>query len=336
LIVNLRDFATDRQKEILEALETHGSGRAAAEALGVNRSFVHRSMQAVKKKATEGGWQDETPPPHPAPGKRMLVLPDNQTRPGDDFSFLMRIGQYAVEKKPAIILCLGDFADMPSLSSYDKGKKSFEGRRYKRDIEAVHEAMSAFLTPIVDYNAKHPTRPYKPRMVMLLGNHEDRILRACNDDPKLDGVLSIGDLKYADFGWEVHDFLEVVVIEGIAFSHYFTTGQMGRPASSAAAVLNKKHMSCIAGHQQGLQIATGYRGDGTLLTAIIAGSCYEHEEDYLGPQGNKHWRGFLMLNDVRDGMFDLMPVSLSYINKRYPNLKVAHDYAKEPYPEGIR
>lgn len=265
-----------------------------------------------------------------AKGKRILVLPDVQAKPGNDFSFLKRIGTYMVEKKPDRVICIGDFCDFPSLSSYDKGKKSFEGRRYKRDVEASHEAMSAFLSPLVDYNAAHPDEPYTPDMDFFLGNHEHRANRAVEDDPKLAGVLSVDDLQYEAFGWTVHPFLEVAVIEGIAFSHYFTTGVMGRPVTTAQACLTKKHMSCIQGHQQGLQIATGYRGDGTLLTSVIAGSCYEHDEDYLGPQGNKHWRGFLVLHAVRDGSYDLMPVSLEYINQRYPDIHVARDYAKDP------
>src|SRR5688572_3057163 len=126
----------------------------------------------------------------PRTGKRILVLPDVQAKPGINFSYLSRIGQYAVDKKPEVIVCIGDFADMPSLSSYDKGKKSFEGRRYKRDIEAAQFAMQAFLKPLQEYNAKHPSRPYLPRLVLTLGNHEERIERAVNDDPKLDGMLS--------------------------------------------------------------------------------------------------------------------------------------------------
>lgn len=268
--------------------------------------------------------------------KRIVVIPDVQAKPGHDFSYLKRIGQYIVDKKPDRVVCLGDWADMPSLSSYDKGKKSFEGRRYKRDVAASHEAMSAFLTPLVDFNERAKRlkeKQYHPLMDMFLGNHEDRTNRAVNDDPKLDGVLSTADLQYEDFGWTVHPFLEVGVIEGIAFSHYFTSGLMGRPVSTAQACLTKKHMSCIQGHQQGLQIATGYRGDGQLLTSVIAGSCYEHDEDYMSAQGNKHWRGFLVLNDVQDGVFDLMPISLGYINKRYPHIKVAPDYSREPMPE---
>jgi len=252
---------------------------------------------------------------------RIIVIPDVQAKPGIDFTYLRKIGQYIVDKKPEIIVCIGDFADMPSLSSYDVGKKVFEGRRYLDDINASKDAMVALLSPIYEFNMnakKTKHKSYKPRMVMTLGNHENRINIAVNNDPKLDGVLSVDHLDYEEFGWEVYPFLEVILIEGIAFSHYFTTGLMGRPAGTAAAQLRKTAMSSIAGHQQGLQIVTGYRADGSLLTSVIAGSCYEHHEGYLGPQGNQnHWRGFLVLNDVVDGAFDLMPVSLSYINKTY-------------------
>ena len=154
-------------------------------------------------------------------------------------------------------------------------------------------------------------------MVLTLGNHCERINRAINNDPKLEGLISINDLNYEQQGWEVYPFLDVVVINGVAFSHYFVTGVAGRPASTASAQLNKKHQSCIAGHQQGFQVATAHRADGKQLTSIIAGSCYPHTEDYLGPQGNNHWRGLLMLHSVEDGEFDLVQVPLRYINEKY-------------------
>jgi len=249
-----------------------------------------------------------------------FVLPDVQAKPGVDFSYLTKIGKYIVEKKPDKLICIGDFADMPSLSSYDVGKKSFEGRRYKKDIEASQEAMEALLTPLWDFNNKakrNKEKQYHPEMVLTLGNHEQRINRAVNDDPKLEGVLSIDALGYVGYGWRVIPFLDVVVLDGVAYSHYFTTGLMGRPVTTAQACLTKKHMSCVQGHQQGLQIATSYKANGEMISSIIAGSCYEHNEDYMSSQGNKHWRGFLMLHDVHDGEFDVMPVSLKYINQKY-------------------
>lgn len=250
-----------------------------------------------------------------------LVLPDVQAKDGVNFTYLNKIGRYIVEKKPDKLICLGDFADMPSLSSYDVGKKSFEGKRYLKDIAASHAAMEALLSPMWEFNAKakrNKEKQYHPEMVLTLGNHENRINRAVNDDSKLEGVLTVDALGYVGYGWKVVPFLDVIVIDGIAYSHYFTTGLMGRPVTTASACIAKKHMSCIQGHQQGLQIATAYNAEGRNLTSIIAGSCYEHNEDYMSSQGNKHWRGFLMLHDVKDGEFDLMPVSLSYINKKYP------------------
>jgi len=252
---------------------------------------------------------------------KILFIPDSQVKPGQDYGFLRSIGQYIVAKKPDVIVHAGDFADMESLSSYDKGKKSFEGRRYRADIQAAHDGMESLLGPMREYNQMRLANKkglYRPSMVLTLGNHEERILRAINDEPMLDGTIGIEDLQYEKYGWEVYPFLEVVVIEGVAFSHYFSTGAMGRPASSAQAMLNKKHMSCLAGHQQGRQSASAFKADGQPITAIIAGSCYEHHESYLGPQGNKHWHGVVMLHNVKDGSFDEMFVPLHYLKAKYP------------------
>lgn len=240
------------------------------------------------------------------------VLPDVQAKPGLDFKHLEHVGRYFAEKRPDVIVCLGDFADMPSLSSYDKGKREFEGRRYRHDVAAAHRAMDTFMAPIAR------ARGYSPRLVLTLGNHENRIDRATNDTPELEGLISVDDLRYADYGWQVHPFLGVVTIAGVAFSHYLVSGVMGRPITTAAALLAKRHMSTVVGHQQGLQMATAVRADGHMLTGIIAGSCYLHDEKYLGPQGNKHFRGFVMLHDVRAGEFEPMPVTLRYLReKRY-------------------
>ena len=65
---------------------------------------------------------------------RHLIIPDTQAKYGEDFTFLSHIGKYIVEKKPEVIIHLGDFSDMESLSSYDVGKKSFDGKMYIKDI----------------------------------------------------------------------------------------------------------------------------------------------------------------------------------------------------------
>lgn len=60
---------------------------------------------------------------------RHLVIPDTQVKPNESIDHLLWAGKYAVDMQPDTIICIGDWWDMGSLSSYDKGKKSFEGRR---------------------------------------------------------------------------------------------------------------------------------------------------------------------------------------------------------------
>jgi|688.fasta_scaffold17434_7 hypothetical protein len=249
-----------------------------------------------------------------------LVIPDVQVKPGQDFTFLRHVGEYIVEKKPDTVICIGDFADMPSLSSYDVGKKSFEGRRYKSDILASREAMATLLQPLVSFNKNalmQKKKRYLPRLILTLGNHENRINRVIETDAKLDGTISVYDLQYEDFGWEVYPYLEPVIVDGIAYSHFFTSGVLGRPVTSARVLVQKKHMSCVMGHVQNFEVHTEYRGDGSRVTGMFAGCCYEHQEDYLGPQGNNHFRGIHMLHEVNNGEFDHMAVSLKYLRKKY-------------------
>jgi hypothetical protein len=250
-----------------------------------------------------------------------LVIPDVQVRPGVDFKWLKSVGEYIVHKQPDVVVCLGDFADMPSLSSYDKGKGAAEGKRYKEDIKAVHTAMEILLGPLRRYNLAQNRKgasQYRPRMVLTLGNHEDRIDRAANDAPELLGTLSINDLNYEHYGWEVYPFKTPVIIDGVCYCHYIPAGAMDRPVASASALLAKRHMSTVVGHQQGYQIATAVRGDGSNLTGVIAGSCYLHNESYMSPLGNTHWRGFLILHDVQDGAFSTQQVSLAHSLKKFP------------------
>lgn len=250
---------------------------------------------------------------------RIIVIPDTQCAPGQDFSYLSWIGSYIADKKPDVIVQIGDFADMESLSSYDVGKKSFEGRSYTADIRASHLAMDVLLVPILRERVRLETnkkRQWRPRMVITLGNHCNRITRAIENDRKLEGLISLYDLNYEE-NWEVYPFLQPVVIEGICFSHYLCSGVMGRPITTARMLLTKKHMSCVVGHQQGRDIAYSHRADGKQITAIIAGSCYLHSESYLNHQTNEHWRGILDLTNVNDGVFDEHFVSLFTLKQQY-------------------
>lgn len=248
-----------------------------------------------------------------------VVIPDTQVKPGVPLGHLAWAGEYIAEIRPDHIIHIGDHWDMPSLSSYDEGKKSFEGRRYTDDIKAGMDGMEALLNPIrkeIKKSFTNHKQRWRPEFHYFLGNHEYRINRAIESDRKLEGLIGYADFNLAPT-WHVYDYLAPKIIDGVSYCHYFITGVMGRPVTSARALLSKKHMSCVMGHVQRRDIAYDYTADGRQITGLFAGTFYQHDEDYLNPQGNKHWRGIWVLHQVSNGEFDEMPVSLDYLKRKY-------------------
>jgi hypothetical protein len=249
-----------------------------------------------------------------------MVIPDTQVKPGVPFNHLSWAGQYAADQKPDVIVHIGDHWDMPSLSSYDVGKKSFEGRRYTADIEAGNVAMDVFMAPILTEQQRlrdNKKKLWIPRLIFTLGNHEHRIERAVENDAKLEGLIGYDDFNLKEYGWEVKPFLEPVIVDGIAYCHYFTSGVMGRPVASPKLMLQKKHMSTVMGHVQDREIAYDRKADGKRITGLFAGIYYMHDEEYLNPQTNGSWSGVWIFHEVNDGAFDEMPVSINYLKQKY-------------------
>ncbi len=251
-------------------------------------------------------------------GRKHLVIPDVQCKPGVSLQHLTWIGKYIVDKKPDVLVCIGDFSDMASLSMYDKGKRSFEGRTYAADIAVSKKAMGMLLAPLRAYQKTRKGRNYKPRMVMTLGNHEERINRAIEDDARLHGTISIDDLGYKEAGWQVYPFLKVVVIDGVAYSHFFASGVMGKPVCSARALVKKMHQSATMGHVQDTDIyMKDAKADGTPIVGLFCGTCYLHTEKFLGHQGNAQRRQVILKHDVKNGAYDPLFCSLRFLRKKY-------------------
>ncbi len=240
-----------------------------------------------------------------------MVIPDAHTTPGVSNYRFELAGRFAVDYQPPTIVCLGDFASMDALSSYDKGHKSFEGRRYSKDIEVTLDALERFEKPIEDYNRnqrKNKKPQYKPRKVMLLGNHENRINRAVELSPELDGVLSTDDLGYGTYGWDVIPFLKMVEIDGVWYSHYFISGVMGRPIggiNSARAIMSKSMGSCTAGHSHLFDYAIQAGPSGKKYHGLVAGCFFEHSFEYAKSVEHLWTRGLAYKHNVVNGEYDL-------------------------------
>jgi hypothetical protein len=296
--------------EALNLIERYGSGHKAAQAGGTELSpngVDYRAMLG-RQRNLKPTFRREELRIHTRErlGRMHIVIPDVQAKPGVPLEHLDWVGNYISEKRPDVVVCIGDFADMEALSKYDVGTIRGENKRLQKDLIVAREAM--------DRLCKWRGDGYQPEMHLTMGNHEDRLSRFANEHPYLEEVVGTHMLDYERWGWKVHPYLTPVKIDGVMYCHYFISGAMGRAVSSAPALLRLQKHSCIMGHNQKTDVAFH---PVTHQWAIFCGVCNLHDEHYLGAQGNNVRRQILVLHEVEDGKFDPMFVSLKFLEKSY-------------------
>lgn len=217
-------------------------------------------------------------------------------------------------------MVIGDWWDLPSLSTHEApGSKEAEGRRVKPDIDAGNEAFERLVAPMQAEMARRIRRKIKrwePECHFLGGNHEERLAKAIFRDPKWEGILTMDCLRTP--GFQRHDFLKIVELDGIKYSHYFPNPFSGKPIGGTIVNrLNHIGSSFVQGHQQGFLYASKQYPD-HVKHGLVCGRFYLHTEHYRPPdvQANE-WNGIVVLNEVRNGSYDLMPLSMSYLRRKF-------------------
>lgn len=255
--------------------------------------------------------------------KRHLVIPDAQIRPGSDTSCVEWAANAVLDYRPDVIVIIGDWFDLPSLSTHElPGSKEAEGRNVRDDIDAGNEAFERFYRPIrkeVDRTVSSHKRRWKPECHFLFGNHEHRLTRAIARDPKYDGILSLDHLKTP--GFQRHEFLKIVELDGIKYCHYFPNPFSGKPIGGTIVNrLNAIGSSFTQGHQQGFLYASKQYPD-HVKHGLVCGRFYLGNEHYR-PQDvqQSEWNGIVVKNGVGDygpGTYDLMPLSMNYLRNKF-------------------
>jgi hypothetical protein len=242
-----------------------------------------------------------------------FIIPDVQWKPElKDNRHLLAAANYIVVHKPKRVICLGDFWDMPSLNGHEE-KHIVELLRYKEDVESGNEQMQKFMRTVRESARK--SKDWNPSFDFIMGNHEHRISRYVKASPRLSGTLSLNDLKL-DY-WRINDFLKIICLEGVHYSHYFANPFSGQPIGGAANnVLKSLGYSFTAGHKQILDVARMDKTNGEVIQGLIAGAFYLHDEDYKG-QGNPHWRGVVHKRNVHRGSYDLQTIHINNLIKEY-------------------
>jgi hypothetical protein len=212
---------------------------------------------------------------------------------------------------------MGDFADMPSLCSYDEGTRGAEGRRYVDDVKACVDAQERIFRPFKRNKRK------KPKFWMLKGNHEYRIDRATSLDPKMYGALSYSDLQFDYFGWETIDYdgasPGILDLDGIAYAHYHISGQMAKPISGvrpAYTMIQKYGHSMTAGHSHLFDYYVRLNSIDKAM-GLVCGVFQDYRAPFAGTANDMWWRGMVHKRNVKDGLYDLECVSLAALKQQF-------------------
>jgi hypothetical protein len=226
------------------------------------------------------------------------LYPDAHVKPGHDQRPVAAIAKWFAHEGVDLIINIGDFSDMPSLSSYAKGKAEIEGKRIATDLAYTDEMLDHF-----NYNLYG----HQCDKIITLGNHEERLDRLQSDEPQLEGAFGDDPFSYHAHGYYVYDYLDIVRVNGVSFSHAFInpTSLMGTIQGGSADIRMKNiGFPHVAGHQHG-PLIHGQRmlGDGTPLSTLILGCAHTENHSYWG-KGKDVYRGAAVLRNVRNGSYD--------------------------------
>lgn len=250
--------------------------------------------------------------------RRHFIIPDRQAKPGVPLDHNKWLGLAIAEYQPDRLIDLGDAADFPSISSYNS-KREAEGQRLSEDIAAAIKADDILFEHMGDFRPKSMTR--------LMGNHEHRLERFLSEHPVLEGTVGIEALGHKERGWDFIPYRygspQVKELDGVAYAHYFANVNTGRPIGGTATYkLAAIGSPFVQGHVQGYDIGTKQYATGRTIRGIVAGSCYLHDEEYKG-MANNHWRGAVILNEVENGQFSEMPLTMDYLCRKYEGMSLS-------------
>lgn len=253
-----------------------------------------------------------------------LIVPDSHAHPDYNNDRADWLGGLIADVKPDVLVHIGDSADLSSLSLYDKGKRSFQGRTYKADINSHLDFQERMFAPIKRLKKK------LPYSVFCIGNHEHRITRALEMSPELDGAISMKDLGLREYYDDVVDYDGStpgnITIDGVTYAHYFVGGIAGRPLGgihAGYAIATKKFSSATCGHSHLFDTSVHVNLAGRAVIGTVVGCYQDYTNPWAGEVGKLWNRGVVIKRHVEDGNYDIQWVSIAALKKEYGNAAAA-------------
>ena len=236
--------------------------------------------------------------------------------PNDRFSWL---GDLIYDIRPDYVCDLGDGADMRSLNSFDGAKPgAVVSQNYERDIDSYNDAQERVRWKVKKNKVK------RPAFYGWEGNHEHRIKKAIEHDPRLQGEkygLSFKHLntdKWFDEYWGYKNGApDIASYDGVYYSHFIASGNYGSAMAGehhAYNLLKKRFRSTTVGHSHKLDINFQ---EGPRAIGLVAG-CFKGADESWAGQANDYWTaGAVVKRLIADGWYDFQWISLEQLEEEY-------------------
>ncbi len=247
-----------------------------------------------------------------------LIIPDPHAHWEHHNARATLVSRLIADVNPDVVVNIGDTADMPSLASYDQGKRSFNGRTYRADIDSALDFNDRLWSPL------RKRKKRMPRRIFIEGNHEHRIERALDLSPELVGTIGLKDLElekyYTDVVLYNGNTPGTIILDGISYSHYFVSGIKGLPLGGehpGYTQIVKLLTSSTAGHSHLCDYSIRTDNNGRRLMGLQAGCLIDYKSDWAGETQRLWWSGVVIKRNVNNGSYDPQFISLKALIKEY-------------------
>lgn len=232
----------------------------------------------------------------PKPITKIMVCPDAHHPFVDRLAWNTFLEACRVVK-PDVLVCVGDFGDILSLSAHQKKPK--DNTKFKKELAGVLEALDQIQALGI------------PRVIFIGGNHEYRIDRyIAAKAPELDDMLNIPDLFDLEArGFEYVKYGDFVRIGEIAFTH--DVGRCG--VNAARQSLQDFGDNLVFGHSHRAQVVYGGTVEGKTHVCMNVGWLGDYEAiDYRNrPTAKREWQhafGFVYQTEDGTSFCNLVPI----------------------------
>lgn len=256
--------------------------------------------------------------------KTVLTIGDTHIDDKQDLSRFDLLSKFIMDKKPEVIVITGDFLTLQCLSAWDMNKRQkMEGKRYSKELEAGNKALDMMTAGIRKYNTRRRRllkTEYKPEIVYLEGNHEDRLTRYLEKDPTFEDTVSIPkDLKLEEreitwVPYRTYHYIDNVGFTHIPFNKAREIGGINITRKASQVTVS----SVVFSHTHNQEVGHIYKeGMPHLQDIYCAGCFFETIEDYMSGRVTEYWRGLSLLHIWKPGRFDVESYSLGRLNRMY-------------------